>query len=369
MGEKIPEIDKKLVIELAKIIDDDEYGSSIHGLMHYFLLEFGKIPSSYAIEEYMDINKVIDDFKGDEKICSIHFSRKHYTNIILVDRELTMMIGIWMGSHDTDNDQKSNILITHLPAAFTEAQIYLNEFVTKYKLTRETDSLNTEIHFIINDANQFMLQAFKMVKPIIDIEVNYGKGFSDTHNKIVELLNLKRGGLILFHSVPGTGKSKYIQYLCDVLSPIKFVYLNVEVFGSFDSPTFMSFALTELKDAVLILEDCESLITSREVNKNNNIIPTLLNLTSGIFADILNCKVICTFNTKYKNIDDALLRKGRLLYSYEFRKLTTEEANILYHKLYNKDDEYFKEDTTLADVYNLEEVNFAKPTQLKIGFK
>jgi ATP-dependent 26S proteasome regulatory subunit len=89
----------------------------------------------------------------------------------------------------------------------------------------------------------------------------------------------------------------------------------------------------------------------------------LLNLTDGIIGDVLNIKLICTFNTSLSNIDKALLRKGRLSLKYEFKKLAKEKCR----KLLN--DYTINEDMTLADLYNKDDENdYSKTNSHKIGF-
>jgi ATP-dependent 26S proteasome regulatory subunit len=44
-------------------------------------------------------------------------------------------------------------------------------------------------------------------------------------------------------------------------------------------------------------------------------------------------KFICTFNDNMKNIDTALLRKGRLISKYEFKPLDIKKGNAILAKL------------------------------------
>ena len=89
----------------------------------------------------------------------------------------------------------------------------------------------------------------------------------------------------------------------------------------------------------------------------------LLNLTDGIIGDVLNIKLICTFNTSLSNIDKALLRKGRLSLKYEFKKLAKEKCRKIAH------DDSINEDMSLADLYNRDEENdYSKTNSHKIGF-
>jgi hypothetical protein len=91
--------------------------------------------------------------------------------------------------------------------------------------------------------------------------------------------------------------------------------------------------------------------------QHNQAISNILNLSDGILGDCLNIQIVSTFNTDLKNIDDALLRKGRLIARYKFDALTEDRVRKLSATLgveFNKD---FK---ILADIYNSREKKFFK---------
>jgi glucose-1-phosphate thymidylyltransferase short form len=81
------------------------------------------------------------------------------------------------------------------------------------------------------------------------------------------------------------------------------------------------------KNSVFVIEDAEELITSREEVRNSNL-SMLLNLTDGLLGESLGIQIIATFNTDVKNIDKALLRKGRLSQIYAFKALSIEEKPL-----------------------------------------
>lgn len=91
-------------------------------------------------------------------------------------------------------------------------------------------------------------------------------------------------------------------------------------------PDFISFLLKH-QNAILIIEDAEKVLMSREQMNENSVVSTILQLTDGLFSDYLNIKIICTFNTSLDKIDKALLRKGRMIAYYEFKALIPEKAN------------------------------------------
>ena len=61
-------------------------------------------------------------------------------------------------------------------------------------------------------------------------------------------------------------------------------------------------------------------------------------------------KFICTFNDDMKNIDPALLRKGRLVSKYEFKGLEKEKAQTLLKELGHE--VMLEKNITLADIFN-----------------
>src|SRR5690606_41754900 len=103
-------------------------------------------------------------------------------------------------------------------------------------------------------------------------------------------------------------------------------------------------------NCILIIEDAEELVISRD-NKQNSGLSFLLNLTDGLLRESLGIQIIATFNTDVRNIDKALLRKGRLSAIYEFKKLSVNRTNVLLEKLGK--DVCVNTEMSLADIFNL----------------
>ena len=113
----------------------------------------------------------------------------------------------------------------------------------------------------------------------------------------------------------------YIRKLIKQFPDKNFIFLSPELTTHITDPSFIDFALNKLKNAVLIIEDAEMLLTKRGATGNNAAVSVLLNMTDGMMKDALKLKIICTANCKMADIDEALLRKGRILTKYEFKKL------------------------------------------------
>jgi ATP-dependent 26S proteasome regulatory subunit len=89
-------------------------------------------------------------------------------------------------------------------------------------------------------------------------------------------------------------------------------------------------------------------------------------MTDGLYSDILNIKIIATFNSDMTSIDKALLRDGRLISKYEFKELSIDKTNTLLKELGKGESD---KPLTLAEIYNKtseEIIQVKKPK--RIGF-
>ena len=200
----------------------------------------------------------------------------------------------------------------------------------------------------------------------LDILRHYNDDFITENEIIKEFIEKDNdSGLLILHGEKGTGKSTYIRHLISVNPEKKFVYIPANLVGMLSQPNFSSFLMT-LQNHVIILEDCEEAIKDRKTNGTPAAVSLLLNMTDGLLSDGLGLKFICTFNDDVKNIDSALLRKGRLISKYEFKPLCMDKANELLESLYGagwKNGEYKTEpvtnkDMSLADIYNFYKASY-----------
>lgn len=162
-----------------------------------------------------------------------------------------------------------------------------------------------------------------------DINKLYNDTFVPENEKIYDFIAKDdNSGLVLLHGEKGTGKSSYIKHLINKFPDKKFVYVPSNLVNLLGDPSFGSF-LTTLNNHIIVLEDCENVIMDRKQTQYASAVSLLLNMTDGILSDDLGIKFICTFNDDMKNIDSALLRKGRCVTKYEFLPLCEEKAAAL----------------------------------------
>ena len=206
-----------------------------------------------------------------------------------------------------------------------------------------------KVYILNQEYGDFVFTRFSVSLPnTFDLELNYGKEFKKVNDKIIESLNENHSGLYMFHGPPGTGKSTYIKYLASVLKK-DVIFFPTSMVADLTNPSIVNL-LTKKQNCVLILEDAEKAITKREHNNDSSLVSTLLNMTDGILGDVLKLNVIVTYNCDRQDIDEALLRKGRLKAEHTFNKLSQDNVKKLAKKLKLNID--VKEDMTLAEIFN-----------------
>lgn len=204
----------------------------------------------------------------------------------------------------------------------------------------------------------------------INLELNYGKDFEKHHTNIVDKLENNTTGLFLFHGNAGTGKTTYIKYLAKIFGGKRtFIFIPTTFINTLTSPNIITILL-EHPNSILVLEDAEKAIVSRDENfGNESLVSSLLNIGDGILGNILNLTIILTFNTSRDKVDKALLRKGRLHYEHKFDKLSINDSQNLIEHLNKK--YTVSEPMSLAEIYNIDKDNNHKDETInkKIGFQ
>lgn len=234
---------------------------------------------------------------------------------------------------------------------------YSKEIVKSWKeklLWKEVQRSSNSYSYACLSGFTIKTKALEFDKFETDIEKNYNDNLP--LENIKTFLKNNDSGLILFHGEPGTGKTSFLKHIISEEIDKKFIIIPKEIFNTAGQQSFLDF-ISEKKNTIFILEDCEKLLLKREKGAS---LETILNMSDGLLGSTFKTKFICTFNTDLENIDKALLRKGRLKVLYEFKKLSLEKT-----RLHIPDAE---EGMTLAEIYNPDDNGAECIKRKKIGF-
>ena len=199
----------------------------------------------------------------------------------------------------------------------------------------------------------------------LDIDLFYEDDFKEVDAIIQKRLNQKKDkGIVLLHGLPGTGKTTYLRYLVGKIKK-RVLFLSPNVAGNLMDPDFIDL-LIDNPDTVVIIEDAENIIMDRSTSASSSV-SNLLNISDGLLADFLNVQLICTFNSSLTMVDNALMRKGRLIAKYEFGKLSKVKAQRLSDQLGFRS--IIERPMTLAEVTNQKDKEFALRQVEVVGFR
>jgi len=341
----------KLYVSYNNSIEYNQYSVYLDYNKKDEILEFFKSTDLIEIQNRYDIDGISDVYVTEETIndrfTKFDISR---TTFLYCNKKKTLVLNLFVS-------KSRNEISFHLVYSrkINDGLIILDNLLSRFSVPEVIKE--TKFYQIAHNGTSYNLNEFDIKKPVI--QNHY---YNDLNiDNIIEVINRDRCGILLFSGIPGSGKTTLIKYLTSVVDK-KFCNLSIHNIEMFNDPSLQSFITGNLKNSVLILEDCENLIKSRKSSMSN--ISTLLNLGDGLLGEALKLKIILTYNTA-NNIDEALLRKGRMLYKHDFKALSVENANILAKEL-NLDKVYTKE-TALTDIFN-ESSDGYSVIENKIGF-
>lgn len=338
-----------------------------------FIIRYETIPSSRRDKTLYGkgiINELVSI--GFKKLCTLQNIRFRLVDLKPSSQD---------GSEQTVfyNDEKKIIVKTRKTNDKGEHTMSLYYSLENGELDEQIDLSKIKQHITTNPTNNISLikshgggfwdlEDYSIDSPKIDLDLNYGEGFVEINKTILKRLNKRNDkGIVLLHGEPGTGKTTYIKYLTSEIKDKKVIFVPPMMAESLTDPAIIPF-LMEYKNSVLVIEDAEKVLGSRENNSGTSqSTSNLLNLTDGILGDCLNIQIIATFNTKRENIDEAFMRRGRLIAEYKFGKLSVDSTNKLL-KILDKNIQV-EEEMVLSDIYNIDvDIHKSINEKNKIGF-
>lgn len=226
---------------------------------------------------------------------------------------------------------------------------FFNLLLALLKTYKRPKVAKNKIFIVHRNSHGFEKTGFTVSKLKVDLTENYNDDFPEMSEKIIEGLNSKlKTNLVILSGEPGTGKTTFIRYLASHLKK-NIIFISPDMVDYITDPAFIPF-LMQNNDSILIIEDAEPALEKRSNGGRNSAVSNVLNLTDGLLSDCLKISIVATFNTKERNIDEALTRKGRLLMNYKFERLSIDKSKNLLEKL-GHTEVTVEEPMTLADIY------------------
>lgn len=347
---------------------------------YMYTMIYNKVPSSINLEynksRYLELIKYLIDCNY-EVLC-INSSYRRYCSDTVIFRSSVNSTIVSVGGKNnalsvskifTDDEEEEDVESLDVNISYEVSESpKVFELVDKFYEIEDHKPKGKIMLFEKTQYGDLILTPHKVRSYELDISKNYNDDFMPVHEKISKWMDdftCRNNKLVLLHGEPGSGKTNYIKHLLNNSGEVKKIYIPPFFVQSMSDPGFFPVIKRE-KDSLLIIEDAEKVLINREESNDNSIISILLNLCDGIMADVLNFKIIATFNTDEDRIDAALKRKGRMFLKYKFDALSREKTQSLFRELYGQNPP--KDRMTLAEIYNDENEYGPKKEVKSIGF-
>jgi hypothetical protein len=165
------------------------------------------------------------------------------------------------------------------------------------------------------------------------IRSNYAGPVARTLERLMALDGTAvNGRLLLLHGEPGTGKTTALRALAQQWRTWCQVDCVLDPERLFNDPAYlMGVALGSGDDdeprwRLLMLEDCDELISGEAKASAGQSLSRLLNLTDGLLGQGRNALIAITTNEDLASLHPAVVRPGRCLASIEVGRLPYPEA-------------------------------------------
>lgn len=241
-------------------------------------------------------------------------------------------------------------------AVYTLDEKVMQEYVSLFDERTEERIDQTGQIYILGETRSG-LELYELGKGGVALERgNYHSDVLRDYDFVRTELNAENptGRLVLIDGIPGTGKTYLVRGLTQEVKDALFVFVPPAMVKKLGDPSFAPALLDIAEDTagpkVLILEDADELLLKRDLS-NMSSITAVLGITSGIFGELIDLRVIATTNARRIEIDDAMVRSGRLLRHLHVDKLSAEAANKRVSALLELEKTPFTRETALCDVY------------------
>ena len=331
----------------------------------YFLNLYNELPFNYALSINIDLalflKNIFKKYNLSENnfIYKLEFAKRNTLQKIDYNKsiyllKITEKLLLLVSAGKSEFFYSSSI-------DFSEIKKIVKLFINKEQKIEKKCNFSFVNYSKQNDYG-YDLKIFSLKKFTLALNHNYNNDFIASNKKIQQFLkNDNDSGLVILNGKTGTGKTSYIKYLINKVNK-KFIFLPQGMFEVLSDANFFLF-LSEHKNTILILEDCDELLLN---SSKRNPLSSFLNLSEGLFSEIYKYKIICSLNAASKQINRNIIKKSRLIIKYEFNELDTIKAQKLINQLGKK--EIINKPMLLSEIYNIKDNRLKTFGERKLGF-
>jgi hypothetical protein len=234
-------------------------------------------------------------------------------------------------SYTIINKNGENSFINNI-GIFYKSQEDLEKYVNKIiediiDLELVLDNIESKLNTAFLTEDGFEIEPVEKIELDANIDAYYSKETLKSINQLVKTLKKTDKGISILYGTRGTGKTSLINHFCNKLDK-KFVYIPNTMIEAFPNNDIADF-LKANQDSILILDDCENILTDM-YSKSNVYVSNIMQLLEGILSHSVKLNIITIFNTeKEDEICETLLNSNSLIDVINFTLLSEDESNNL----------------------------------------
>ncbi|MBQ8482284.1 MAG: ATP-binding protein [Alphaproteobacteria bacterium] len=209
------------------------------------------------------------------------------------------------------------------------------------RISKQAQYLNinstSEIIGLIKDELKIKFGGNEYIKPMTEFDTGLINCDINVDSLIEKLKNYDRSNpfSILIYGPPGTGKSYFLRYLAQTIGLNTVEKKPAELFSKYQGQPAKNvlemFEEAQEKDAMLIIDEVEGIISERKEDRGDNKWKS--DMTNTFLSAMESCVTpFCGTSNHLNKIDKAILR--RFVFKLHFDYLTPEQARYAFEKIF-----------------------------------